>query len=537
MEDRTALLSVYYKNGIIEFAKALMALGWQILASGGTAKHLLAAGVPVRDIGEIVGEPILGHRVVTLSREIHAGLLARELAEDEAELMRLGLPRIDLVCVDLYPLKEEIAKQGSTRESVIEKTDVGGPTMLHSGAKGERIVICDPSDRMKVIEWLKAGCPDEQNFIDQLDAKADAIVADYCLTSARYRSGGRFDGMVGELVQTCKYGENAQQAPAALYREIGNNDPLALHNFQPIEGDLPSYNNWCDIDRMLQTMTHLAAGCANHGSGYVPAIAIGVKHGNPCGIALSATSPELAIRKMVSGDTRAIFGGLVMTNFPIDGQLANVLRTTQMPEGQKRLLDGVVAPAFTPEAIEVMARKHGKCRVIVNPALSKLDASSLDIQPRRRPVRGGFLQQPNYTFVINFSDTQIEQVGKISIEQRQDLLVAWAVGSTSNSNTITLVKDLQLIGNGVGQQDRVGCCELAIKRATDAGHLINGAVAYSDSFFPFPDGPEVLAKAGIKAILASSGSVNDAQVKAVCKAHNIALVMVPDKIGRGFFGH
>ena len=153
---KTALLSVYHKKGIVDFARALTERGWDLMASGGTAKELIAAGLSVRDVGSIVGEPILGHRVVTLSREIHAGLLARELPEDEEELKKLGLPRIDLVCVDLYPLQEAISKEGNTRLSVIDMTDVGGPTMLHSAAKGERLVVSDPADRMRVIEWLDA---------------------------------------------------------------------------------------------------------------------------------------------------------------------------------------------------------------------------------------------------------------------------------------------------------------------------------------------------------------------------------------------
>ena len=193
-----ALLSVYDKNGIVDFAKELVGLGWEILASGGTAKALTDAGIPVTDVASLVGGgAILGHRVVTLSREIHAGLLATDSPADVAELAKLNIPRIDLVCVDLYPLKEEIAKPGSTRESVIEKTDIGGPTMIRSASKGRRIVICDPKDRMKVVEWLKAGKPDEHNFINSLCAKSEAVVADYCLTSARYHSQGTLDGQVG----------------------------------------------------------------------------------------------------------------------------------------------------------------------------------------------------------------------------------------------------------------------------------------------------------------------------------------------------
>ncbi len=529
---KTALLSVYHKEGIVEFAKALVARGWKLLASGGTAKVLLVANVPVRDVAEIVGEPILGHRVVTLSREVHTGLLARTIQEDIDELERLGLPRIDLACVDLYPLHEEIAKPGSTLASVIEKTDVGGPTMLHSGAKGERFVICDPKYRTKFIKWLDAGCPDEVAFREALAAHAEATVAEYCLTSARYRGLLSFDGFIGESVLKCKYGENAWQTPAALYKRMGvPDDPLAIHNFNVIAGSAPSYNNLCDIDRMLQTVTHAKAVLLKGED-----VAVAVKHGNPCGASFGTDHYEL-ISKMIWGDLRAIFGGLVMVTFPIDKGIAEILLFSRMPKGGKRLLDGIVTPSFTPEAIELLARKGGKCRLIENLALGTLKTEDINREPRFRQVRGGFLMQPNYEYMLDINDACVEKFGYLDVAQEGDLLLAWAVGSTSNSNTITLVKGGRLIGNGVGQQDRVGCCQLAIKRARDAGHDTNGAVAYSDSFFPFPDGPEVLAEAGIKAILASSGSVKDDEVKATCAKHGVTLLMVPDSVGRGFYNH
>ncbi|MGC9599391.1 MAG: hypothetical protein ABSE18_03340 [Minisyncoccia bacterium] len=548
----TALLSVYHKEGIVEFARDLVARGWKILASGGTAKALREGGITVRDVSDIVGEPILGHRVVTLSRQIHAGLLARSIPEDEEELKRLGLPRIDLVCVDLYPLHDAIEKEGSTRASVIEMTDVGGPTMLHSAAKGERIVISDPADRAKVIEWIDKGYPDREKFIDYLDAKADAIVAEYCLTASRYRSGGQFDGLIGSRILTCKYGENAWQTPAALYATEGTagsvdtagtagtaqdaaGDPLALFRFRTVAGDAPSYNNLCDVDRMLQTATHIAA-VFDVNRKKVPHIAVGVKHGNPCGAAVGS-DPIGVVENMLAGDLRAIFGGLVMTTFPVDAAVAETLMHAQMPEGARRLLDGVVAPSFTPEAVEILARKGGKCRLLENAALRNLTAKSLNREIRFRAVRGGFLTQPNYTFVLDLKNPRVERSGNCTPEQENDLLLAWAIGSTSNSNTVTLVAGSQLIGNGVGQQDRVSCCELAIKRAKDAGHEVAGAVAASDSFFPFPDGPEVLAKAGIKAILATSGSVKDSDVKAMCAKYGVPLIMVPDAAARGFYQH
>lgn len=192
---KTALISVYDKNGIVAFAHALVAMDWRIISSGGTAEALNDAAVPVTDVAAISGLPaVLGHRVVTLVPHIHGGLLATE--DQREELAKLGYPWIDLCCVDLYPLKQEIERPGATRESVIEKTDIGGPTMIRSAAKGRRIVIADPSDRERVLAWLKEGRPHEQAFLDRLASRAEGIVADYCLASARYTSGGKIHGAV-----------------------------------------------------------------------------------------------------------------------------------------------------------------------------------------------------------------------------------------------------------------------------------------------------------------------------------------------------
>ena len=543
---RTALLSVYDKTGIADFARELVNLGWKIISSGGTAQHLKEAGIPITDVSEITGlPPILSHRVVTLHPKIHGGLLATDTPEHRAELEKYSIPWIDLVCDDLYPLEREIENPENTRESVIEKTDVGGPAFLRSSAKGGRITICDVADRQKVIDWLKAGEPEREKFIGSLRAKAEETVARHASLSAEYHSGGGYKNFFGKRTQELAYGENASQKPAFLYRlHGGSDDPLTIINWKQIEGNPLSYNNICDLDRMVQTMTHIGAGFEKNFN-KVPKIAIGAKHGNACGAGVGDGESE-AISRMLLGDLRAIFGGSVMLNFPVDEKIAEELIHKHMLEG-RRLLDIIAAPFFTPEAVEILSRKKGKCRILVNENIEKAGLDSLDQATRFRYVRGGFLEQPNYAFVPELKN--------------RDAILAWAVGCTSNSNTITIVKEGRLLGNGVGQQDRVGAAKLAIFRADEAQasadafareypasqrhhsqkHTpeadLNGAVAYSDSFFPFPDAPEVLINRGIKTIFATSGSVNDEKIMELCKSRGVELILVPDAEGRGFYQH
>lgn len=551
---QNALISVYDKSGIEDFAKGLASLGWQIYASGGTFKAITEAGVPAVDVAELVGgKAILGHKVVTLSREIGAGLLADlDDPAEVAEMEDLGLPIIHLVCQDSYPLEATIADGKSTEKDIIQQSDIGGPTMLREAAKGNRIVLSVAEQRGPVLEWLKAGKPDEGNFIHQLKARAVYEVARYSLIEARYWNGDKVAGLLAQKEAPTKYGENPQQAKAAFYADNRVAiDPLGVDEFEHVQGMERSFVNMTDIDRLLQTVTHIAAGFSRNFK-KVPAIAVGVKHGNACGAAVGETLVE-AVKKMLEGDTRAIFGGVVMLNGEIDKDVAEALLHHSMEGGGSRLLDGVVGASVTKEALETLSRK--KLRVVTNPALASLTEDSLDSSPRLRPVRGGTLQQPNYDFVLDLAADYMQLHGDFSDQQKQDLILGWAVGCTSNSNTITLVKNGQLIGNGVGQQDRVGAGQLALSRTTIelpelspegdelrlTVHLdakkIKGAVAYSDSFFPFPDGPMLLASAGISAVLASSGSVADETVIKALTETGVSVALVPDKTGRGFYQH
>jgi phosphoribosylaminoimidazolecarboxamide formyltransferase/IMP cyclohydrolase len=549
-----ALLSVYDKTGIVDFARGLDELGWLLYASGGTAKAIAEAGLAVKDVSGLVGgEAILGHRVVTLSREISAGLLAdKNSTEDMAEMQKLSLPTIDLVCVDMYPLEEAINQPNVTKDDVILKTDIGGPTMLRSAAKGRRIVVSHASQRQPVLDWLKADKPDEEKFLDELAGRAEYEVTRYTLTSAKYLGGNQVSGFIAMRNTPTKYGENPWQTPAAFYADNRIAvDTLALDQFEHVQGMERSFINMTDIDRLLQTVTHIAAGFDRY-DGQIPSIAVGVKHGNACGAGVG-DSPVEAVQKMLEGDTRAIFGGVVMVNTAIDKDVAEALMHHAMDGDRPRLLDGVIGASVTDEALELLSRN--KLRVVVNPALTKLNKDSLERARRLRPVRGGALEQPNYDFVLDFKADYVQIHGELSDQQKRDMVLAWGVGSTSNSNTITIVKNGQLIGNGVGQQDRVGAAQLALTRTTnefpelsDQGDKITlkvtldkaqleGAVAYSDSFFPFPDGPELLAKAGIKAILSSSGSVGDDAVIQALTSAGVSLALIPDKLARGFYMH
>lgn len=531
-----ALISVWDKTGIERFAKELSDLGWKIYASGGTAEVIKKSGVEVADTSEISGGgEILGHRVVTLSREIYAGILADDSKEHASELKRLGLPRIDLVCVDMYPLAEEINSKDSSEESIIEKTDVGGPTLLHAAAKGRRIVLSRPEQREEVIEWLKQGKPDEIKYRKKLAAIAEYEVADYMVVSANYLGGKNIAGLMSERVAAPNYGENPWQKGAGLYLSKHMNDPLGIGNFELKDGIPLSYNNYTDVDRLLQAATHIAAGLERNFQ-EVPKIALGAKHGNLCGTGVDQ-DPIKAVKKMLDGDQRAIFGGSVLLNFRITKKAAAEIMTYKITKG-KRILDIIIAPEVDEDALDLLKRKNGKLRLLINPELAKLSEASIDKTQRIRHIRGGRLKQDNYTFIYDFSHPEILWSGKkASGQQAKDMIVAWAIGSTSNSNTICIVKDGQLLSNGVGQQDRVTSAELALMRAKNAGHKLNGSCAYSDSFFPFSDGPKMLAEAGVAAIITTRGSVRDEEVAEELSSAGVSLCTMPDSLARGFFGH
>jgi phosphoribosylaminoimidazolecarboxamide formyltransferase/IMP cyclohydrolase len=342
--------------------------------------------------------------------------------------------------------------------------------------------------------------------------------------------------LVGELVEDLKYGEN-QRVGAQLFATPGNEDPLAIPTrFIRREGLRRGYINWSDLDEAVETVTRIAAGLDNNGH-RVPRIAVGVKHGNASGGALRSDA-QAASRRMIDGDTQAIFGGTVVLNFEITEAVANVLLHHRFTEGKRRPLALVAGAAIGSAAIDVLGKKDHSLHILTNTALRNLGAGSLNPVERFRQVRGGFLVQEADKFVPDFSAEEwLETNGAAPPELERDLIVAWGIGSTSTSNTITIVKNGMVIGNAVGQQDRVSAARLAVDKAHRNGHDTQGSVAYSDSFFPFSDGPAVLADAGVGTIFTSSGSINDHLVFKMLEQRNVRVFSAPDAEMRGFHGH
>lgn len=331
----------------------------------------------------------------------------------------------------------------------------------------------------------------------------------------------------------CKYGENAWQKAYFEPSKDASSDPLALQNFVRDPVGQPSYNDMAELDRNVQTLTHIAAG-ADVNLGKIPFMGIATKHGNPCGAAIGDTKEEV-VKKLLTGDQIAIFGGTITVNFEINRALAEQL--VMYPENVKRFLGSVVAPEFDEGAREYLGAASKKMALYTNPELARLTRNSLDSNKRWRFVRGGRLVQDNYTFVPKLSDAIHIPDLPLSPQQYTDLVLAWAIGCTSNSNTITVVKNGELLGNAVGQQDRVGSAALVVMRAKRAGHDLKGAVAYSDSFFPFSDGVQVLIDAGIKTVFATTGSIRDTEVQKACLDQGVSMILYPDAEARGFFGH
>ena len=506
-----ALISVSDKRGIVPFAQGLVQLGWEIVSTGGTAATLRAAGVDVISVDEVTGFPeLLDGRVKTLHPAVHGALLARrDLPEHLAALAERGIAPIDLVAVNLYPFQMTISRPGVAFEDAVENIDIGGPSMLRSAAKNHEFVlpVVDPTDYPKVLDLLRRGAVDPA-VRREFAAKVFAHTADYDAAITGYLTP-REEGLPQRLslgierLQTLRYGENPAQRAALYVTE----EPRGMRDLAQRQGKELSFNNLLDLDAGMSAV----AAWTNR-----PACCV-IKHTTPCGIAVAPSAAE-AFRKARSTDPVSAFGSVIAFNTVVDRATAQAMSDL--------FVEVVVAPSFHDEAMAVFAAKK-QLRVVELPV--SRGAGTLDF----KRVRGGFLVQEQFEFDASDQSWTIATDRQPTEREWNDLRFAWAAVAAVKANAILLARDEMAIGIGAGQTSRVDSAFLAVHKARTLGHDPAGSVLASDAFFPFADGVEQAASAGVSAIIQPGGSVRDAEVIEAANRHGMAMVMT----GRRQFRH
>jgi phosphoribosylaminoimidazolecarboxamide formyltransferase / IMP cyclohydrolase len=498
-----ALISVSDKRGIVGFARGLIDMGWEVISTGGTSATLRAAGLAVTGVDQVTGFPeILDGRVKTLHPAIHAALLARrDLPEHQAALAAHGITPIDLVAVNLYPFQATIAKPDVTFEDAIENIDIGGPSMLRSAAKNHPhvLVVVDPADYLSILDVLKTGnIP--LSLRRQLAAKVFSHTADYDAAIAAFLAP-REDGLPTHLgislkrAQVLRYGENPGQRAALYVTE----EPRGINDLKQRHGKELSFNNLLDLDAAMSAVSLWQN---------TPACVI-VKHTTPCGVALGVT-PEEAFTRALATDPQSAFGGVIAVNTVVDRATAEAMKDL--------FVEVVVAPSFHDEALAVYQAKKN-VRIVELPVRQGRDG--LDF----KSVRGGFLVQDRFSYDRGDTGWQVASRRKPTPDEMRDLLFAWCAVSSVKSNAVLLARNEMAIGIGAGQMSRVDSSFLAVHKARQQGHDPQGSVMASDGFFPFADGVDEAAAAGVTAIIQPGGSVRDSEVVAAADRHNIAMII------------
>src|SRR5258706_12002889 len=508
LKIQRAIISVSDKTGVVEFAKALLTQGVEILSTGGTAQLLKLNGVVVTEVADHTGFPeMMEGRVKTLHPKVHGGILARR---DKPEHMRSmqehGIVPIDMVVVNLYPFAQTVARPGVAMQDAIENIDIGGPAMVRAAAKNHEFVavITDPADYAPIAAKLKADkgrLGFDERF--RLAAKAFSHTAEYDAMisnwlTARDSNGqvkpfpGRFNLQV-RLAQALRYGENPHQS-AAFYVERA---PPAgtLANFEQLQGKELSYNNIADADAAWEC-------CRTFD---VPACVI-VKHANPCGVAI-AESPLAAYRNAFLTDPTSAFGGIIAFNRAVDAATAEAVA--------KQFVEVVIAPAYAPEALAVFKGKQ-------NVRLLAIELARAPNRLDMKRVGGGLLVQTTDDYDV--SELRIVTRRDPTKAEMNDLVFAFRVAKFVKSNAIVFAKGGMTLGVGAGQMSRVDSTRIAAIKAKNAGLALRGSVAASDAFFPFRDGLDVVARAGARAVIQPGGSVRDKEVIAAADEHGIAMV-------------
>lgn len=497
---KRALISVYDKEGIVEFAKQLELLGWEIISTGGSFKLLKEAGIKAIEVYDVTGFPeILDGRVKTLNPMIHGGILYKRENEKHKKTVReMGIDSIDMVVNNLYPF-EEMLKKRASQDDMIENIDIGGPSMIRAAAKNYRdvIVVTDVQDYKEIIGRLKMKSMD-LNFRRNLAKKAFNYTAYYDSLIAGYFNNLDEDDFPERLTLTFKkksllrYGENPHQK-AAFYEEL-HDTKGSLSSSKQLHGKALSFNNINDANGALKILKEFDE----------PTI-VGVKHANPSGIGSSHTIAE-AFEKMYACDKESIFGGIIASNREIGLEIAE--RISEI------FIEVVLAPSFSKEAIELLSKKKN-IRLI---EIENIDKNKYDELDMKKTIGGLLLQERDEML---FKDYKIVSQRAPSKEELEDLLFAFKCVKHINSNGVVIVKDRATLGFGLGEVNRFWASQKAIERS---GADVAGSILASDGFFPFKDSIEVLGKAGVKAIIQPGGSIKDEEVIAEADKHGIAMI-------------
>ncbi len=503
-----ALISVSDKTGIEDFARALEQRGVEILSTGGTARLLREAGVPVREVSDYTGFPeIMDGRVKTLNPKVHGGILARRDHEgDLAQMREHGIEPIDMVVVNLYPFREAVAREGCTLDDAIENIDIGGPCMVRAAAKNHHFVtvIVDPADYRMVLDALDAGALDEGRR-RALAVKAFAHTAAYDGAIANHFSALNADGSLREFpdiltrqfIKTAhelRYGENPHQQ-GAFYADPEDDAGVSIADCRLLQGKAISFNNIADADAAFALARDFDE----------PAVVI-VKHANPCGVA-TGEDQEAAYLRARAADAVSAFGGIAAFNRPLHADAARRIAETFM--------EVVIAPGFTDEARAILAEKKN-LRLLDAPSAAP-DTAGFDF----KRVSGGMLVQQRDAHRLRREDCRVVTQRAPSESEWADMLFAWTVAKHVKSNAIVFAKGGVTLGVGAGQMNRVNSTRIA---AQHGGEAIRGSAVASDAFFPFRDGLDALAEAGATAVIQPGGSIRDEEVIAAADEHGIAMV-------------
>jgi phosphoribosylaminoimidazolecarboxamide formyltransferase/IMP cyclohydrolase len=524
---RRALLSVYDKQALTDLARVLAEHGVELLASGGTRAALAGAGLSVTEVADYTGQAeILGGRVKTLHPKLHAGILARrDVPDDLATLQAAGIEPIDLVVVNLYPFEATIARPGATFDEAIENIDIGGPSLIRGAAKNHAhvAVVTRPAQYPVLIEQIRAYGGTTRLFRRALARAAFELTSSYDAAILRYLAdvmhdhisdGPFFETLVlsFQLRARLRYGENPHQG-AAFYVEPHPSGPN-LATARQVHGKELSYNNLLDLDSALRLVRHFAE----------PAATI-LKHNNPCGAAVADSLSE-AFELAYEGDPVSAFGGIVGLNRAVDRATAERLCVAG------RFIEAIVAPGFEPEALSLLTTKptwKNSVRLLDLAAPLGPDSPAPAGFDLRR-IEGGLLVQSWDTMEPDPTAGTVPTRRAPTAEERASLAFAWKVCQAVKSNAIVLVRGRQLVGVGAGQMSRLDSVRIAVEKA---GERAKGSVLASDAFFPFRDGPDLAARAGITAIIQPGGSKRDEQTLAACDEHGLAMILT----GRRHFRH